>query len=537
MSTIKWGPYSVEDRYATGHFLFLGATGSGKTVLIKMLMKSVFGRKEWDGNSRALVYDAKRDFLPQAQSLGIENRVVILNPFDVRGYAWDIAADITSPIVARQMASVLVPESSNSSGSDQFFTEAVREICTVVLNELVRCRGADWTFRDFLLTVLFPDALRNFLKKSELLMAQRICRMYLDADPRTVANIISTLGAKLGVYEPIAAAWDQRRKNGTESIRSWIKSDRILVLGNDEGARTSLDAVNRAIFQRVTEEVLNLKETRDGRTWIVLDEVREAGYLDGLRRLMNKGRSKGACVVLGCQDVDGMKAVYGQEEGGEILGQCNHVVILNLVSPDTAEWASRLFGEAYIEVRDSSVSMGTSYSEGENRKEELRSIVTTDELLNMRRIHPKTGLSGYYRSPALLESERTRHWTPRQRIAPWLHSSSSETFSWEKGVLPFLPEELPNTSNMWLEFEESDDPSEQLLKGWTAQESMKMLGSSPFDDSSSFVAKAYRERTSHGAEPTESAPPDHLQEFGVASAEQTAELLDSLGLDGGVLEP
>ena len=137
----------------------------------------------------------------------------------------------------------------------------------------------------------------------------------------------------------IAAAWGQATE--TVSLTEFMQGELVLVLGNDESCRTALDAINRVLFQRLSELILSGPETRTRQTWIFLDEVREAGRLDGLSRLMTKGRSKGACVALGFQAIEGMRAVYGEHVASEITGLCNHKAILRLESPPSAQSGER----------------------------------------------------------------------------------------------------------------------------------------------------------------------------------------------------
>ena len=106
-------------------------------------------------------------------------------------------------------------------------------------------------------------------------------------------RVRATVATKIAPYEVIAAAWD----NATEkvSLTEFMKGEFVLVLGNDEETRTALDAINKVLFKRLSELILAGSETRTRQTWIFIDEVREAGNLEGLSRLMTKGRSKGAC--------------------------------------------------------------------------------------------------------------------------------------------------------------------------------------------------------------------------------------------------
>ena len=144
--------------------------------------------------------------------------------------------------------------------------------------------------------------------------------------------------------------------------------------------------------------------------------MREAGELDGLGRLLTKGRSKGACVVLGFQDIDGLRDVYGTELANEIAGLCSNKAILRTDSSSTAEWASKLFGEREVlEIRQSSGEnegknqpaghSGTGKSSGKSKSmsEQLnkREVVMPSEIMDMLPTNPTNGLSGYYMTPAI----------------------------------------------------------------------------------------------------------------------------------------
>lgn len=470
---------------AKEHFLFVGSTGSGKTVLINQLIATAFEPKDFDARHwRALVYDAKCDIVPTLGNIFMTSkpgRLILAHPFDVRGCFWDIAADVVNPVVAQQIAKVLVPELSNSNATDEFFSTASRDILQAAMLALMVRKPERWSFRDLILLSLDTDRLSKALESTPGFTPDRVRRLYLiESDQRTRSNLLSSLSAKIGVYEPVAAAWATATRGF--SVSHWARSRDVLVLGNDEAARSVIDPINRAIFQRASEEILNLPENAHGEsnyTWFVLDEFREAGKLQGLRTLMNKGRSKGACVVLGCQEVEGVRAVYGREEGNEILGQCAHKIVLNVGSPETAQWAVGIFGEVDMEVETTGQSVGNHYSANESTKFERKSLFSTREFLAMPKINPSNGMSGYHKSPILETSEKLAGVPQVRRIAPWKHAPP-QAFSWDK---------IAGTKTSG--FGEDDSPlfttadaysarpaSSYTLYPWTAEE-LKELGFNP----------------------------------------------------------
>ena len=413
-----WPAYEegIHRKYGTEHFLVVGASGSGKTTLINILMKSVFATAP---TFRAMIYDPKQEVLPYLYALKDSSRVKVLHPFDARCCAWDLAQDIDGPVSARQFATILIPDADGESGSDSFFTNAVRDLMTGVILTLVRCvpNANAWTFRDVILAMLYEPYLRFLMQLERTREGEpfpyvaRLRQSYLDGDTRTTGNIRATINSKLSIYEPIAAVWQQAQAQGnTFSLAHWVAEScqDVLVLGNDESSRAAIDAVNQAIFKRATELFLANRESTEvekgsgqNQTWFFLDEVREAGKLDGFSRLLTKGRSKGACVVMGFQDIDGMKNAYGEEIAQEICGQCNNIAVLKLNSPSTAEWASELFGRRLAASQSKSRGLTAEGGMQMSREagEDERPWIYTSDLLYLPPTSKINGLTGYFRSP------------------------------------------------------------------------------------------------------------------------------------------
>jgi hypothetical protein len=310
----------------------------------------------WDKH-RALVYDAKLEVVPQLEGMDLQAPVLILNPFDKRSVAWDMAVDITEPATAKQIASIFIPDEKNSS--QPFFANAARQLLEGVMVAFILTRPQQWTLRDVLVALKSGSRLIAVLSSTP--ETKDLVETYLSNDKES-KSIIATIGTKLGPLDVVAALWESA--SSKVSLRDWLSSESILVLGNDEAYRSSLDVINQVIFKRVVELLLAQPETTLGRTWFFLDEVKEAGNLDALGRLMTKGRSVGASVVLGFQDIDGMYESFGENQAKSILGQCSTKVFLRLDSPETAKWAETVFGEYEAIELKQSASMGESNSQG-----------------------------------------------------------------------------------------------------------------------------------------------------------------------------
>lgn len=399
---LSLGSLRLPSRAACSHFAIAGATGSGKTLLQRLLMQSALPRIGLGCGHRALLYDAKQDLLPLLAGMHLRAPIHILHPLDRRAVAWNMAADIKTPASALQTASLLIPEIKTDN--NPFFANAARHLLTGALNALIEQAGARWTLRHVLLVMRDPARLGNLLSRSD---QTRFLLQYFE-HPGTFQNILSTVLTALAPFETMAAAWD--RAEETLSLERWMTEESILVLGCDEANRAALEAMNRLIFRRISELLLSRPEVTDhhgSRTWFFLDEVREAGRLESLSRLLTKGRSKGAAVVLGFQDIAGLRDVYGQEVANELVGQCATSVILRLNSPETAAWASKLIGarevletrhghsRSYHSALQTLPGTGSSVSHGLA----TRPLVLDSEIMGLPPTSFETGLSAYVVTP------------------------------------------------------------------------------------------------------------------------------------------
>jgi len=354
---IYFGGTWLPAKAATSHFMVVGSTGSGKTLTLRMLMGSALPDILTMPDQRGLVFDVKQDALSILYGIlektlrehgvtdeeriaqEIARRVVVLNPFDRRCHAWDIARDIKSPETALQLATILVPE---EQGQNRYFSDAARDLLTGVLNVFIE-RAGDWTFADLLFAMRSADRILHVLSHSE--DGSELAALHLQGG-NTTRSVISTARSKLAPYEVVGALWSHAA--GRISLTEYLGGNVILVLGNNQAALAPIRAINRVLFQRLTELILDQSESETRRTWFFLDEVRKLGRLDGLDDLMTNGRSKGAAVVLGFQDIGGMRAVYGKEIAEEITAMCASYGVLRVAGDATPAWASAIFGEQEV---------------------------------------------------------------------------------------------------------------------------------------------------------------------------------------------
>ena len=373
-------------------------SGSGLRRRIEPVLRTSFRTDVSPGSdSRVLLYDPKQDQLPILKGIDPHLDVRTTHPFDARGVAWDMHRDIREPRVAIEIAFTLIPEKHESQ---PFFSDAARHLLYGVMISFLR-RGLEWQFADLLRAVSTESRLRNVLAACE--QTKDLLSAYF-GDQRVLQNILSTLATKLLKFGPLAACWESAREK--IALEDWINEEWILVLGNAETSRHAIDAINRCLFKRAVDLTLNQSESITRRSWFILDELSEAGKLDGIVPLCKKGRSKGACVVLAFQSIAGLRDqnLYGQQMTAEILGQIGHRIIGRLECPETAKWASELFGDQEIRQVTTNRTYGKDPSTSYNEQFVTRPAILPAEFMSVTPCNIETGLTGYCAS-----SRKGRH--------------------------------------------------------------------------------------------------------------------------------
>lgn len=438
----RWGGKTLPARVASTHFAVVGATGSGKTTLIRLLLQSVLPAVGQPGTRhRAMVYDDKQTLLPALHAMDIPGEILLLNPLDRRCRAWDIAADVNSPAVAAQVAKVLVPE---ADVREPFFPNAVRLLLRDLMVVFNRRAAGRWTFRDLVLATLSIPRMEYLLSLEPLSDGLR----EVFNEPRLSLNLLASMLVDVGDFRTAAACW-ARAEGPPCSLREWVRSGgQVLVLSNDDEVRKELTAINRVLFDRAMQLLLAPNRPADsGRTWLVLDELREAGRFDMLASGLLRCRERDVCCVLGFQDNQGLQIPYqSREQVNEMLGQCSHKALLALSSPETAEWASAVIGKSeFREYHQAWSKDGLSVTESVREQP----TVLPAEFLDLRLLAETGDLEGYFVTPSA-------GGVTRERLeGSWLWSQLKQLSPTDPAyVAPYDPR----------------PPSDQELLDWTAED-------------------------------------------------------------------
>ena len=389
------------------HTAIVGSTGSGKTIIQKHLMSSVLPAPIEKGGLafRSVVYDPKRELFPFLCKLGIpQSQIIVTQPFDRRSACWDLAADFQEPAQIEELAEMIIPEAKHQS-ENSFFSDTCRIILAEVIGTLHEIRPRQWDLRDVCNICLSLDYLKSILTKTPV--GQYSWETYLkpiesEYGDRTAQSILASLATHIKPFQSLAALWHNAEKSF--SLERWHKGSGLLLIGADPRRERTLQRLNQLLIRRICQYLLGRdEENSEDLTWFFMDELREAGKLNGIRQLLTEGRSKGARVVVGFQDIEGLYSLYDEHEAEEMIGLCANRVALHLDNPKTRKWASEFFGEAeeYLPGRNKSDTHGRekTTNDGITFGLGLRANVLPIQFHNLPLGNLVDGVKGWYAIP------------------------------------------------------------------------------------------------------------------------------------------
>ena len=450
--SIRWGEALLPSIAASTHFLIHGTSGSGKSLTLHRLMSDVLSDMK-SRDCRALVYDAKKDVIPDLGRMQLGVPVLVLNPFDARSVGWQLAEDFTERKHAEALASILVPRSQNDN-RNPFFSNSVRGLLLEVVVVFMKTNPNDWTLRDVFL------AMTNLKRLSAVLRKTDEGRDALDnafGSEKTTQDMKASISEQLRPLYTLAAAWHFTERK--MSLNRWLRTKSILVLPNDDSSRPTIDMLNQIVFKRLSEIVVDQPNSTTRTTAIFIDELSDAPKLDGLKQLAKKGRSKGVCLALGFQSIEGLQDLYGEKAANEIADQCESKALLRVTGDVTSQWSSKLIGDK-LHVETSRTESTTKSYKGHSTLMEKPSVskatsnsqsivqratVLPSEFQTIPKTTVENGLTGYY---------TTGFYPPFKSTLP---------------LSEFLPDSEPRSSKQ-VEAFVPRDPRHQELPYWTRED-------------------------------------------------------------------
>jgi type IV secretory pathway TraG/TraD family ATPase VirD4 len=351
----------------TRHLLIYGSVGSGKTQILIPIIQQIVAK-----DFKAILYDVKGDITSYLNAL-------LISPWDTRSAIWDIAKDICTRDAAQEFAASMVP----NEGKDPFWSNAAQFLLTGILLSLQAEKGLKWGWKEL-------SERCNFNQEKLLALMTKYypkgANVIADPTSTQTNSVISTLAAYTRLIDDLAFAWGDTTGRELFSLREWIRDDyagkRQIILQAGKGEKLT-SAYIAAMINAVTPEIISgLPDDEQGRTlFFVLDEFTSLSKIK-IPTLIDKGRSKGVCVILGFQDIAQVRKVYGADDAKSITSMVGTHIVCQVGPGETREFvANQIVGKRRIATLNTNVSMsagGVARSTAYN--EEDRAILIPSQL-------------------------------------------------------------------------------------------------------------------------------------------------------------
>lgn len=364
-------PFEIENY----HIVFAGGTGSGKSVGIVEMLDAVTTRED-----RIICADSGGLYLQRYAQDGD----YLINPHDQRCAPWSPLAEMSSPAAADSLAKSYIPDQEGSGKQWSGYAQ-------VVLAEILRkCWSGNSTNAD-----LYRLCCCSTREELATLLAGTAAAPLVDPANGTMgANILSMVSSAMASvrYLPPDAGRDGL------SIRKWVSDGKgsLYITYTDEQL-DSLRGLIGTLLDLSAKSIVSLPPDPERRIWLVADELASLGKVSSLETFLTKARKCGGCAIVGLQSVSQLRERYGRDGAQTIMSCLSNWLILRAADSESAEYMSRLVGQAEI-LRTTKSGGKNPSGESENWSEHVTTqhVVMPSELQNLPNLRGYLILAGDY---------------------------------------------------------------------------------------------------------------------------------------------
>lgn len=339
------GGVRMPQRVEPQHLIIEGATGTGKTQLLKQMIQHLRER----GDTLVVVdsgYEMHRTFGRQGD--------LVLSAFDPTSPGWLPQNEVRTASDWNALSETLIQSPEGNSGEWNKMARAFFVGVARGYQREVEAAGLDFDhmalFR--LLTSADVDEIAPFLEGS--------AAASLADNEKGLTNIRMSFFDSLGFWSDL--------KPGTFSLRDWVRShDRATIF--IPHTKRSLGASRPLIttwLDQIVQEAVDGGEDRDRRVWVIIDELSSLGRIPALEEAVTELRKTGFRVVAGLQAMAQVQKIYGQHSAETIVGNLSNKVWFRPSGEATSERISRTIGTARYRITSQSESHSQGSTTGPN---------------------------------------------------------------------------------------------------------------------------------------------------------------------------
>ena len=323
------------------HLNIFGATGRGKSTLIRELLYQIEARGE-----TAVVHDPKREFFREFYN--VERGDVVIDPRLEECPYWAMEDEAQDEPEATPWASSLFPDQPRGN---PFFFEVPRAIFAYLMSRYSAYNAPEdpascaslgyWLAKG-------PSAILPRLKGTEhYLSLNRGGQNVIEMSDQS-QGLFSTLGK---LAKPLRMMPDAPARRRRFSVKQWAKKRRgWIFLSSEPVTQEAMMPLHSTIADMaILHTQAEVHDRELPRVWFVLDEVATMGPVSQLVSGSTKQRASGNPVILGFHDLAQMEFLYGEKRAQTITGQAYTVMTLGTGSEKEAGHIERTIAHEEID--------------------------------------------------------------------------------------------------------------------------------------------------------------------------------------------
>lgn len=355
--------------------LFVGMQGAGKSQAQHELIDKVRDRDE-----RGIVFDESSDYVTKHFNDGD----VYINFLDYRGVGWTATNEIKNIEDCPTVARGLVPEGATKQQEE--WNGYARDLLEVILEKMFELglkKNSD-LFRLVLLTP--PEELGQLAQgtTSEIIFRQ--------GNEKLLGSVQAVLASNI---KPLKYVPD-----GDFSVRDFVQDEiknkgKFLFLSANSSQLKAIAPIYRSIVDLsiVYLNAMTASDTR--RLWFFLDELPALGTLGELDALLNRGRKRGGCCVVGLQSTFYFDEMYSREKKPIIMGGFGTLVAMRTPDEKSGEELAAQLGRQDLIRAVKSESEGASGGGTSKNKSTSYQVATDQKLITATQLTGLADLNGY----------------------------------------------------------------------------------------------------------------------------------------------
>ena len=350
------------------HTALFGATGAGKTTVIKHLLK-YFN----NNGSKSIIFDLNGEIYSEFG----RDEDIIISPNDSRSVKWDFNNELSlgRKINPLEFAKFIVPKGADNN---RFWWGGARTVLAEIIKNF-SSSSQIWA--------AITDPKRGFIKSLDGIVYNIIGKIGSNQD----AGILGTLSSDLAFLKDLIKLNEISSKEPF-SIASWAQSkscENVFIVFSDKDAEKFAPLIriwlNLAILGRFDAGKDNDLPYMN----LIADELGDLGNLDRLPSGLARLRKYGGRIVIGLQSEGQLEEIYGRSYTKSMKANIGTRFIFRTQDEEDAEKISSFLGRSeVISVSNNTNVGGTNDGQGTTSKStSYKNIVLASEVMELKNGH------------------------------------------------------------------------------------------------------------------------------------------------------